>query len=65
MYRINWTTPTGVSGHGEYCLDLETANYWLDKLTKDYPDMNHWLDSSESQTSQTTTCSGRDCCAHD
>jgi len=44
MYRIMWSMPNGDSGHGDYCLSLEEGQAWIERMTKMYPDMKHWLD---------------------
>lgn len=44
LYRIVWSCPTGASGHGEYCLQLEVAISWLSHLRKEYPTMTHSLE---------------------
>lgn len=44
LYRIAWTMPDGQSGHGKYCLPLETGESWVYLLRKEYPDMKHWLE---------------------
>ena len=44
MYRIMWSMPNGDTGNGEYCLNLEEGQAWIEHMTRTYPDMKHWLD---------------------
>lgn len=43
LYVICWrSSATGKSGRGTKRLDSATADKWVDKLNKDFPDLRHW-----------------------
>jgi alpha/beta superfamily hydrolase len=45
--RIAWKSKaTGAEGHGEY-MDMKTAEAWLEKANKEYPELEHWLESED------------------
>ena len=47
-YRIAWKyLETSATGHGKYCLTKEVAQELIVKLTKEYKDMTHWIESNE------------------
>ena len=46
-YRICWIKSNGDRGHGEYCLTREFAEKLLAKLSIEYPEINHWIESDE------------------
>lgn len=44
-YRVTWTNPsTGATGHGEWMDNEVVAHAWVNKCTKDYPEMVHSLE---------------------
>lgn len=49
MYRICWKSRlTDVSGHGEYILNHDEAEEWINILTKKYPEIEHWIEPNLS-----------------
>jgi hypothetical protein len=49
LYRIAWRElNSGATGHGEYILTMEIAQEWIAKLTKEHPEMKHWIESNEN-----------------
>lgn len=47
MYRISYQVlSTGFSGHGDFCLTKEDAESWIERLNKEYPDINHWIEDT-------------------
>jgi len=48
MYRIVWSTNTLHTGNGEYCLSLEVAQAWVERMKRKYPDMRHWIEEQPS-----------------
>jgi hypothetical protein len=48
-YRIAWKSRiTDATGHGEY-VDKKTAEGWLEKVNKDHPELEHWLEAEEKE----------------
>src|ERR1035437_3242913 len=44
MKRIFWESrATGQGGHGEP-ISQETARYWVERLTDEYPTLRHWAE---------------------
>jgi hypothetical protein len=52
MYRIVWQMPNGFTGNGEYVLTLELAQAWLEDLTRQYPYIQHWIESDTAVRKQ-------------
>jgi len=52
MYRIVWQMPNGFTGNGEYVLTLELARAWLEDLTRQYPYIQHWIESDTAVRKQ-------------
>ena len=45
--RIAWKSKeTGATGHGEY-IDKKDADAWLEKVNKEHPELEHWLESED------------------
>lgn len=52
MPVINWQTTNGHTGKGTTNITIENCNAWLEYLSKEYPEMRHWLtDSKDSKDS--------------
>ena len=47
MYRISWKSDTR-SGHGKFILTVEWAFYWLKRLNREYPDIEHWIEAEQT-----------------
>jgi hypothetical protein len=48
MYRICWSVPsTECAGNGDYIESEELAMAWLTYLTKEYPDIIHWIEKKQ------------------
>jgi hypothetical protein len=46
MYRIAWRyLSTSITGYGEYCLTLDQAQEWIKYLEKEFPEMEHKIES--------------------
>jgi len=44
-YRIAWVcSKTETKANGEYCLSLEVAVSWIQRLRNKYPEMEHWIE---------------------
>jgi hypothetical protein len=47
MYRICWSIPnTGSTGQGNYMESETLVTAWLEYLTKEYPDIIHWIETT-------------------
>ena len=45
MFRIAWKVrSTGYAGNGEYCLTVEAAASWIEHLSENHPDIDHWVE---------------------
>ena len=51
LYRIVWSTETGATGQGEYCLTYDTAIAWLTHLRNKYPTITHSIESQPQPSS--------------
>ena len=58
MYRIAWSTSTWETGNGEYCLSLEVAQDWVNRMKTKYPDMRHWIEEQPSNIPSKSQGSG-------
>jgi len=48
-YRIAWKNKeTGATGKGNY-VDKKTAEDWLEQVGKNYPEVEHWLESENKE----------------
>jgi hypothetical protein len=50
LYRIYWSTSTGVKGNGTVCLDLKIATAWINQLNTEHPDVSHWIVQCKEST---------------
>ena len=44
MFRINWKSSAGQTGHGEYIFTKEVAEEMVRQLNIDLPTINHWIE---------------------
>lgn len=50
-YRVAWRIKaTGATANGEY-VEKKDADAWLEKQTREHPEMEHWLEPEEKQES--------------
>jgi plastocyanin len=48
MYRIAWKSlVTGFEGRGEFMFTCEEAENMVAKLTVEYPEIHHWIESED------------------
>lgn len=48
MYRIAWKSlVTGFEGHGEFMFTQQEAEKMAVKLTAEYPELLHWVESED------------------